>query len=186
MYVLMRLQIALLIEWFITYITTKWPLPLCMRWYLRRVPFSQNDLLHTSQLNGHSPLRMHWCVFTWLLNKWLITYITAKWPFPTMYEQMLHQSTLLTEWLITHNKMATPQHVCADLSSEYCDDWVTQDIKNCPHVKRTLYECLFWIKVIKVQFPRPLNHGFTNYVYTNKNWILPAQSALPELTYIVE
>jgi hypothetical protein len=42
-----------------------WCSPLCMCWCVLRLLLSLNDLLHTSQQNGHSPLCMRWCVFRW-------------------------------------------------------------------------------------------------------------------------
>jgi hypothetical protein len=68
MYALMFLQTALLTDWLITHITAKWPLPtmyalVCMRWCSFRRLCLLNDLLHTLQQNGRSPLCMRWCAF---------------------------------------------------------------------------------------------------------------------------
>lgn len=65
---LMYIQIILLREWLITYITGKWThSTMCALMYLQITP-SRNDLLHASQINAHSSLCAHWCILRLLCH----------------------------------------------------------------------------------------------------------------------
>jgi hypothetical protein len=132
-YALICLQITLMNEWLITchskttvlYYTSQTngaPCYGCVG--VSSEDWKMNDLLHTSQQIGHSPLRMCWCLSDDLLHTshqngrswlwmcwclqirlsdvWLIKHITAKRLLSTMRAFMCHQIILMTEWLVTH------------------------------------------------------------------------------------
>jgi hypothetical protein len=122
-----------------------------------RLPCWLNDLLHTLQLNGCSPQCMRWCDFSlpcWLND--LSHTLKAKWLLPTVYALMRFQTTLLTEWLLTHfaSYMAAPHYVCVDVISDYSADWMTSytlcKLNGCSPLcmRRCVFRLLCWLNVL--------------------------------------
>ena len=73
-----------------------------MRWCLIRWLLSLNALLHTSQVQGRSPLCLRWCVIRWLTTECFITHTISIRALITMYALMPYQCAACNECLITH------------------------------------------------------------------------------------
>ena len=103
MYMLMYIHSSPVCEWFTAHITSVWMFSttsaLCIfRWYS-----TLNDLQHTSQAYGHSPLCMCWCIFEiTLLRERLITHVTGIQVLSTTCTSLSLHKTTLPECCITH------------------------------------------------------------------------------------
>ena len=102
MYSLMCYQTALLTECLITHITWIWLLPLMYALMCYHTTLLTEFLCTHITSVGHSPLCMRWCFIRLLFSQNFFTHFTNIQAFTAMIALMSYQTTLLTEFLLTH------------------------------------------------------------------------------------
>jgi hypothetical protein len=121
--------------------------------------FQVNDWLHTSEINGRSPLCILWCLFRlqWILNVLFTHYNNMAAP---QYEYDDESSDYAAHWMIyytQHRCMVGPLYGYVDVSSEYPGHWMTY---------YTHYRCMASPQYVDVEVSSDDSGDWMNY-YTH-------------------